>query len=202
MALGADYVTLAEMHAYMTLTVTTYDAVLTEVIGSASEEIHDHCGRQFNDAGVVSARVFDAISTALVIVDDFSTITGLIVETDDIGTGTTWTTWTTADYRLEPLNGVQNGMTGWPFWRIRATGTKVFPQFANAGVRITARWGWAAVPKPVKQAAKILVAETFQLKDAPLGVVGMGEFGVIRVRDSRAASAKLRFYRRNRTLSA
>jgi hypothetical protein len=49
-------------------------------------------------------------------------------------------------------------------------------------VRDTARWGWTAVPAPVKEATLALAEETFKMKDAPFGVAGMGEFGAIRVR--------------------
>jgi hypothetical protein len=46
-----------------------------------------------------------------------------------------------------------------------------------------------------------MAAETFQLKDAPLGVAGMDAFGsALRVRDNAMAASKLAPYVRDRFL--
>jgi hypothetical protein len=203
MALGDNYATLAEMKAYLSLTDTVAaDSQITDALNSASREIERHCERQFNSAGSVSARVFNPNTVGTVWVDDFSTVTGLIVETDADADGTFETIWTSADYELNPLNGIVDGQTGWPYYKIRAVGNSLrFPVWCGprkATVRVTANWGWATVPAPVKQSCMILAAMSFQLKDAPLGVAGMGEFGVIRVRNSRMAEDKLNDYCRNR----
>jgi hypothetical protein len=62
-------------------------------------------------------------------------------------------------------------------------------------VQVTAQWGWAAVPDSVKQATKILAAEIFRLKDAPLGVAGFNDFGPVRVREVPQVSMLLKRYR-------
>lgn len=196
MALGASYVSLAEMKTYLKITgETQFDAPLQDAIDSASREIDDYCHRQFNDAGTVSERVYPATSGELVIVDDFNTAVGLIVESEGV-------VLDSGAYQLEPLNGVLQGVSGWPYWMIRATTANAFTVSAAANIAVTARWGWTAVPSPVKQAAKILTAMSFKLSDAPLGVAGMGEFGVVRVRDSRLAVAKLTRYVREGVLVA
>lgn len=201
MALGDTYATLDELKEYLQLTdETEFDERLDDALVTSSKAIERYSGRVFNDALTVSARVFNPTRSGLAFVDDFSTITGLIIKTDDDEDGVFEETWTTADYQLEPLNGMRNGMTGWPYWQIRAVGPSLsFPKLSNgrATLQVTARWGWSAVPAPVKQACLIMAAETFKLATAPLGVAGMGEFGFIRVRDNRMATAKLEPYRRD-----
>jgi hypothetical protein len=196
MALGDTYVTLSELKLYMGLSnETQFDAVLTDALESVSEEIELFCFRQFNDAGSATARQYSAVNGRTLFVDDFSTITGLVIKTDEDDDGVFEKTLASTDVEIHPIGGIRYGMTGWPFVKIRAVGSDVFPTSGRrTQIEVTARWGWAAVPDPVKQACKILAAKTHQLKDAPLGVAGMGEFGVVRVVDDKMAAAKLRRY--------
>lgn len=196
MALGDPYVTVAELKAYVGIGDAIADTQLTDALDSVSEEIESHCGRQFNDAGSATSRLFHREDTTLVYVDDFHTTTGLVIETDDDGDGVFETTWSAGDYQLEPLNGTMEGKTGWPYWKIRAVGDYTFPTAAGrrAVVRVTARWGWATVPPPVKAACRILAAETVKLREAPFGVAGYGEFGPVRVRSNPMAAKKLNPY--------
>jgi hypothetical protein len=46
----------------------------------------------------------------------------------------------------------------------------------------------------------MLAAKNFQIKDAPFGVAGMGEFGFVRVQDDRGALGKLKPFRRDPVL--
>jgi hypothetical protein len=61
---------------------------------------------------------------------------------------------------------------------------------------VTAKWGWAAVPDDVEQACRILVARFFKVREAPLGVAGFGDLGLIRVRDDPTALGLLQPYPR------
>lgn len=203
MALGDPYATLAELKTRLDITDTTDDTRLTSSVLSASREIDAWCGRQFNDAGTATARVFAAAGCTLAMVDDFSAITGLVVATDGNDDGVYETTWVAGDYELEPLNGVVAGMSGWPYWRIRAVGSRTFPTGRRrAVVQVTARWGWTAVPAPVKEACLMIAAETFKAGDAPFGVAGFGEFGPVRVRMNSQAQTLLAPYRLNPVLVA
>lgn len=192
MALGDSYATLSELKAYMFQSLQdtdVYDATLTDALASVSREIETHCGRQFNKADTATARtygpgdVFSLRDGQWAEVDDFWDLTGLVIETGGV-------TWSASDYVLHPRNGILNGQLGWPYWKIFAAAAA----FDSAGLSVTAKWGWAAVPTPVKQACLILASETFQIKDAPFGVAGSDQFGVIRVRDNRMAAAKLAPY--------
>lgn len=204
MALGDTYITSALLKSYMGIEINTYDVQIADAVSSASREIEDYCHRQFNSASTVSARLFRPNGSHLLAVDDFSTTVGLIVESDEDGDGVFETTWATTDYELTPLNGVVNGQEGWPFWNIRATGiNRRFRYNPRANVRVTAKWGWAAVPTPVIQSAYILASDTFQLKDSRLGVAGSDQFGqIVRVRDNQTAASKLRYYVRQKAFVA
>ncbi|PXY21126.1 hypothetical protein [Prauserella muralis] len=192
MALGAPYITTAVFKSqYLKLDTASDDDEIDDVLDEVSEEIESHTGRQFNDAGSATLRRFYREDAELVYVDDFHTTAGLVIATDEDDDGVAETTWSASDYQLEPLNGVVEGQPGWPFWTIRAVGDKRFPLARRATVHVTAQWGWAAVPPRVVQACKILAAETLKLRDAPLGVAGFGDFGVVRVRDNPKAANKL-----------
>lgn len=198
MAIGAPYVTLPELKSYLKITDATDDAELQFALDSASRGIDDHCQRQFNDSGAATARVYTPENACWVIVDDFSTTTGLVIKTDEGDDGVYEQTWSAADYYLSPANGVVRGRPGFPYWEIRSTLTsRYFPTWRRPSVEVTARWGWAAVPEPVKQACLVLAAEAFKLKDAPFGVAGFGEFGAVRVRENPMAARMLQPYERD-----
>lgn len=207
MAIGDPYATLAELKARMpTINDTNDDANLTSALATASLGIEAVCHRQFNQDSAASARVYKTGSFYLAEVDDFFTTTGLVIATDDDDDGVFEVTWAASDYQLEPLNGVVNGRPGWPYNVIRAVGTRWFPYWYHphnhhavwlpprARLQVTAQWGWAAVPAPVKEACLVVAAETFKLKDTPYGVAGIAEWGTIRVRANPMAMKMLEPY--------
>lgn len=204
MALGDNYATLDELKAYLSLTgQSAVDDQMSDALNSASQEIERFCGRQFNRVETASVRVFRPMTSSGCWMDDIWSTTGFVLKSDADYDGVYETTWAAADYELRPLNGMVNGVPGWPYYKITAVGTaNRFPvwraNLRETTVQVTALWGWTTVPAPVKQACLILAAMAFQLKDAPLGVAGMGEFGVIRVRNSQMAEQKLMDYVRQR----
>lgn len=199
MALGDPYATLAELKGRLGITNTADDTRLTSALAAASLGVELLCHRQFNDAGATSPRTYVAVTTGLAKVDDFSTTVGLQVAIDLDGDGTFEITLTIdVDFQLEPAGGVVGGVPGWPFWRlrIRSRSARFFPICgADRLVQVTARWGWAAVPAPVKEATLLGAQELFSLKEAPFGVAGFGEFGVVRVRDNPKIRGLLAGYR-------
>ncbi|AZM51764.1 hypothetical protein DMA15_03530 [Streptomyces sp. WAC 01529] len=198
MALGDPYATLAELKTRLSNLddMTQYDDLLEGALDSVSREIESHCGRQFNSTDTATVRDYgpDEVFTLRegpavsqwARVDDFHSVTGLVIESEGA-------TWTADDFVLHPRNGVIDGQPGWPYYEVHAASSLSF----STGLSVTAKWGWAAVPAPVKQACLIMAAETFQIKDAPFGVAGMDQFGAIRVRDNRMAAAKLSRYCRD-----
>lgn len=195
MALGDSYVTVSELKSYKALgqSNTTFDDLLESAVQSASAEIEQYCNRQFNQDLVASARVYTPLVSRRLVVDDFWTTDGLIVEVDENRNGSFSRVLLSSEYELLPRNGVRNGQPGWPYNTIIGMDYS-FPMDVRARVRVTAKWGWSAVPDTVKQACLIIASETFQLKDAPFGVAGNNQFGEIRVRDNPMARNKLKAF--------
>jgi hypothetical protein len=141
----------------------------------------------------LSPRHFVSNDPWLVEVDDISTTAGLIVQSDYAGDGTFGTFWQESDFQAEPVNGILNGQAGWPITAIRAIRSLYFPvwggisyprPYTQALVSVTARWGWAAVPSDVNEAAIIQSIATFKGADVPFGATPFGETGVVRLRQS------------------
>ena len=199
MTIGDAYATVAEFKGYAEhFSDTVDDTQITEVLLQASRAVENHCQRQFNKATSATAKVYYPDSYCVAVVDDFYTTSGLVIATDQGNDGTYEVTWAATDYQLEPLNGVVDGETGWPSYRVRAVGNQRFPcVYADqrAPLQVTAQWGWNAVPTNVKVACIYLALETFKLKGAPFGVAGMDQFGPIRVRDNPKVMGMLTKYR-------
>ena len=202
MAIGDAYATVPEIKSRLDVNDEVDDNALTNALLVASRGIEKMCGRQFNKATSATARVYRPDSARRVDVDDFHTTTGLIVATDDGDDGTFTTTWSANDYELTPLNGVVDGEPGWPYSKVRALNTRWFPCGTRATVRVTAQWGWAEVPAMVKEATLISAVEIFKLKDAPFGVGGYTDFGIMRVRDNPFVARMLAAYVRHPVLVA
>jgi hypothetical protein len=194
MALGDAYCTNTTLKAYLGIpgSDTADDTLLTSACVAASAWVNNACQRDFNKTTTASARVYRADASCAVDVDDFHTITDLVVKTDTGANGTYATTRT--DFVLEPSDGVVGATTGWPYRKIRFISTAI-PSSEYPQVQVTAQWGWNAVPESVTMATRIIAAFLFNLKDSPLGVASFGESGVIRVRDIPQAAMLLNEYR-------
>lgn len=198
MALGDNYANLTDLKGRLGISDTTDDTRLTAALDTASREVELICNRQFNDAGSATARIYPAQSRDLVLVDDFSTTTGLVVASVDVALGgsETSTTLTSTEYRVEPMSTARQGLVDFPYWAIRNLRSLGFSEPPQSYVSVTARWGWASVPKSIKEATLILAEEYFKLKEAPFGIVNWGEFGPMRVTDNRRVMSLLKQYRR------
>lgn len=160
---------------------TSRDPLITKAIAAASRSIDNHTGRRFSIDDTATTRTFPAHGRVvrdsegeLLLVDDIADIADMVVET---GSGSTWTAVDAAAYETHPFNaavfaqpvtGLRSFTNGWS-WT---------PQ---GRVRITARWGWPAVPDVVEQAALIQTMRLFKRKDSPEGVTGNAEWGVVRL---------------------
>lgn len=202
MALGDSYCTLAELKAHLGgIAGSSSDTRLTEIAAAASRGVEEICGRQFNKESAASARLYYPTRRGVVEVDDFYTTTDLVIKTDGGSDGTYDTTWATADYELEPLNGIVDGETGWPYSVITTVRSLSFPLWTRrAPLEVTAKWGWNAVPARVKEATLMGAEEIWKLKDAPFGVAGFAEYGVVRVRENPFICNLLKKYRRTPVL--
>ena len=68
-------------------------------------------------------------------------------------------------------------------WRLRAVGSYPFPVYGAGlvSLAVTARGGWPAVPSAIKQVALMLASRYYSRKASPLGVIGVGDFGPVRI---------------------
>ncbi|MEU3052275.1 hypothetical protein [Streptomyces griseus] len=204
MAIGDPYVSLAEFKEYLNVPVgkISLDLSAATAIESASREVERHCNRQFNKQTSATPRLYRPGTRSTVAVDDFWTDEGLVVEV--ASGGGDWVALAASDFELAPENGVVDGQPGWPYCKIVCVSATGFPGYRRLGsllsVRVTAKWGWTAVPGPVRSACEIIASETFNMKDAPFGVAGMDQWGPVRVRDNRIAASKLSRYTRNKLL--
>lgn len=180
MTITNGYCTLDQLKSVLRVTDTIDDLLFETRIGEASRVIDDYCNRRFYADISATTRVFVAAESTAVVVDDISTTTELVVKTDSAGDATYATTLSAAGYQAEPLNAVSRGV---PITMIRTTASGYLPTaYAPAGVQVTARWGWPAVPQPVQSACIILAGRLVKRGDSLLGVAGFGDLGAITVR--------------------
>jgi len=180
------YATVSELRSqFRDDTEAMDDKELKRVLRAVSRGVDLHCGRRFWRDTTASTRVFRADEPGLLWVDDFYSTTDLVVETDPAGNGTWSETWTVDDYQPEPLNAAamaSDGTGAFAWWQLAAVGSRSFPSgFRRAQARVTTRWGWSAHPDQVAEATLLKAASLYKRRDAPFGVAGVGDFGVIRI---------------------
>lgn len=180
------YGSLSDLKAMLNIADTARDTLLTNALTSASRQIDRLCGRRFYADGSTSQRIYSPmrrehwyVDGGGLMVDDISTATGLIIEEGYQGyTGSPVGTWTdmSNDFVLMPDNAFA---LGFPVTAMRrAIGIIQDPYIL---VRVTANWGWPAVPDEINMAAEIQAARLYRRKDSPEGVLGNAEWGGIRV---------------------
>ena len=177
MAITNGYATLSDVKAALRITDSIDDALLETAIESASRMIDGFTARTFYNSGT-AVRDFAATDSINLIIDDAISVTW-VQATDE--KGSTYTTFSVNDYQLEPVNSRSDGLY-FPYTGIRAVNTYAWPVVdQQALVRVTGVWGWAQIPTAIKQATIIQSSRLFKRLDSPLGVLGMGDMGQIRV---------------------
>lgn len=152
------------------------DDLLNAAIEAASRSVDDFCGRRFYLDDTASARVFNPCGRLYydeLLVDDIGDTDDLVVESGSAADG--WTAVTTsietspdnAFVQGDPVTGLIN-LDGWALGR-------------NSRVRVTAKWGFPAVPAQVSQATLIQAARLYKRRESPEGVLGNAEWGSIRL---------------------
>jgi hypothetical protein len=203
MAITNGYATLAEIKAYMSISDTTDDSLLENLVESASRSIDRIANRRFYLDATASARLYRAYSNIFVFVDDIGTTSNLVVKTDEDGNGTYSKTLTlNTDFILDPLTSQSLNR---PFTQLTmVSNTESWPIFPGLtsnglrpGVQVTARWGWPSVPDDLNMACLILTADLYKRKDAPGGILGLGDLGVVRMSPiGRDVTAMVRAYKK------
>jgi hypothetical protein len=177
MAITQGYATLLDVKNALRITDNLDDSLLETAIESASRMVDGFTARTFTNAGT-AVRNFAATDGINLIIDDAIEVIE-VASTDEIGS--TYTIWKPTDYQLEPLNDRVDGLYS-PYTGIRAVGDFTWPVVdQQALVRITAVYGFPAIPVAVKQATIIQASRLFKRLDSPLGVAGFGDMGAVRV---------------------
>lgn len=178
MTITNGYASRAELKTLIGATQTANDADIDRAIEAASRQIDRMTARRFYLDASASTRTYRASEPDVLWVEDFDPATTPTIVTDESLNGTFNITWEAADYQLEPLNAAADGL---PVTKIVAIDDRAFPVATRAAVRVTARWGWPAVPTDIEQACLLLASRLFKRKDAPFGIVGSLDVGQLRI---------------------
>ena len=207
MAIVNGYITQNDLKTFVGIPTgdSVDDDLLDNAINGASRQIDAFCGRKFYADDNATSREYFKRYYYCLYVDDMSDTTGLVIKQDDNDDGTYETTVPDTEYILFPLNGVVNGIEGSPFYIIQllSDGEYEWPRSVTSNrpyAQVTAKWGYAATPEPIKYACKMLASELFAMRNAPLGVAGVGDFGVVNVQQNREVTRLLLPFRKGSVL--
>jgi hypothetical protein len=175
-----EYASLDDLKARLQITDSTHDAELQSKLTTASRDIDQDCNRRFYLDAAASQRIYNPLNRQYptpqgmkLLIDDIGDVAGLLVEVGTSSTG--WAAITT--YETGPDNAIAKGSP--VSWLLRTYIPWVF--YPLQRVRVTAIWGWPAVPPQIFEACLIRAARLFKRRDSPDGIAGAGDFGVIRV---------------------
>lgn len=179
-----EYAQLATLRSQLNLEAsdTSRDPLLNKALAAASRSIDRATGRRFWLDPLVVARVYNPRGRLVcdddgetLIVDDIGSVAGLVVET-----GPSAGPWTAVTgYETVPDNALLDGraITG----LLRPNSVWAWSSVSTTRVRVTARFGWPAVPDEIETATLIQASRLFKRKDSPEGVTGSAEWGVVRL---------------------
>jgi hypothetical protein len=160
MAWAPDYAQVSDLATYVRIGDDDDDAQLGLAVTTSSRAIDRHCRRQFGLVAAPEVRYYqprwDRRSCRWVAdIDDLMTTTGLLVDGDAV-----------VGPVLLPRNAAVRGEP----WTVLAVD-------ASDEVAVTARWGWTAIPNPIKQACLLQASRLFARRGSPFGVAGSPEMG-------------------------
>jgi len=200
-----NYTGLEEMKSRLGITDSADDYELQIAIFSACGWVNEYCGRHFNR--ITETRTFVPHDIYEIRVDDMVPGTPITLSVDVDGDGIYEQAWTEGtDYqRFTGKDTFNIGASGIirPYERIRVISSgKTFPYWWPFSpmnrVQIATTWGWTAVPPPVAEGSRILAADAFKGKDAPFGVAGVSDIGVVRIQSNPWLTEMLRPFARPR----
>lgn len=180
--MASDYTTSALVKAALGITDSSEDTAIAARVTAASRLIDRHCHRRFFLDAAASARIINPHRRVIarddgehLMVDDIGTTTGLVVEVGS--SSTSWTAITTS-IEAEPTDALSLD----PAEPITSLLYEDNYFTSHRRVRVTAKWGWPAVPDVVGEAALIQATRLYRRKDSPEGVLGAAEWsGAVRL---------------------
>lgn len=182
-----QYVDKEDLKTYIGLSGTGQDTNIDNAINGASRLIDKICGRHFWQDDSATIKYYTPINEFYLEVDDISTTTGLIVQLDTTDDGTYDTTLTLdTDFVLKPFNPqvhkISNTTYTYPQTELHILTTRSSERFDNLiikNVKITAKFGWSAIPEAISQATLLQASRLFKRKDAPFSVFGNEQTGQV-----------------------
>lgn len=176
--MAESYCTWAEVRDSLGVpaSVAREDERLRLAVAAASRGVDALCGRFFDQRQ--GTRTFRVRGNPTPIPDAVSlTSFGVYDSGGSLGAWAPLATYA----RLLPEDALgADGLGSGPGTHLEAFGALTWLRGARAVAVGT--WGWPEVPAAIKMATIIGAAELWKLKDAPFGVAGFGEYGVVRVR--------------------
>jgi hypothetical protein len=193
------YCGLEELKDRLGITDTTDNYAAEQAVQAASGWVNEYCGQHFYR--ITETRTFVPHGILMCNIDPLISASALNVDTT--GNGVFDEAWIqNTDYQLYQspdrynLNaaGVQR-----PYKKVQVIQSGkwfpfLYPYSHLDRVQIVGTWGWPSVPPPVAQATLVLAAQWFKEKDAPFGVAGVNDFGVVRVQQNPWVVEMLRPY--------
>lgn len=170
------YVTVEQVKNSIDARGTVFlDEDIRLVAAAASRAIDGVTNRRFwRDAANTNVRYFTPQTPRLAITDDIVEVVAVAV--DRVGNGTYAEAWDVSDLLLEPLNAAAD-VKPYEHIRLRHASGRRFPT-CQAGLKLTGRYGWPAVPDDVALATQILSAKyLIRAREAPFGIVTIGTEG-------------------------
>lgn len=173
-----DYATSAELKSYVRITDTVDDAQVALAVTAASRAVDRSTNRQFGQESAAVDRFYTAVwdrsrGRWLVDIDDLMTSVGLVIKYDSAGDGTY--SGTIDKYTLLPINAAADSKP-WTQILVKPDSTTI-PSDLENGVRVTAQFGWTAVPTSVKQATLMQASRFLARRDSPYGIAGSPDMG-------------------------
>lgn len=179
MALTNCYCTLSDLKTSLAIEDIQDDTALEAAILTASRMVDDYTGRFFYRDGTTGApvtRYYTPNDWWICNTDDFISLNE--IATDENFDQSYTTVWAATDYMVEPVN---NPRRGWPYTRLLAIGSYLFPRLYPQTVRIKAVWGWSSIPNEIQMATKLQASRLFIRRQSPFGIAGTPDLGTVRL---------------------
>jgi hypothetical protein len=157
-----------------------HDGLIDSTVNAVSRFTDAFCHRHFYK--VEETRLYRSDHPQVLRLGTFGDIAELAeLRTDDDGDGTAETVWDESEFQTHPLRRTA-GPEQRPIEAIHAVGRRFpSPRWGQGLIEVEAEWGWPEVPEAVHRATLIQGARIFKRKEAPEGIIGLNQFGVLRV---------------------
>lgn len=168
MTITNGYCTLAEFKTANGDTFTTNatdDTAIEKLIEAASVHIRNVTGRNFTVQATDETRYFTAYDGNSIDVGELASVTSLSTDLD--GSRGYASTWGATDFDLSPDNAA---LDGWPYMQIYTSpfGLYRFPVGVRRAIKIVGKFGWPAVPTPIRAACIAIATNLYRATQGSL----------------------------------